>query len=336
MVKLKYLRRQLFRLLLISIFSGSLWVAQSLHTATLPRSDAPVVLCSSQARQDLHTTFLSAISNAQHSIHLTIYSLSDSAVLSALKERAEAGVSVSIICDAKATPSAKRKLGPQVKVTKRSAPGLMHQKILIIDNSQTWIGSANMTSASLRMHSNLVLAFNSEPLAAAALQNFNTMPAEGRFEHPSPQYFNIGNQKVELWFLPDHPRALRYLLSLLQQAKNSIRIAMFTWTHPDLTQATIEAHRRGVDVQVILDHTSAHGVSAETYHRLEQAGISVALGNSSTLLHHKMLVIDNSTLINGSANWTRAAFTQNDDCFVVLHDLTREQQECIDRLWNAR
>jgi cardiolipin synthase len=330
--KPKKAKKYFLRLLLATLSAAIFFLGQTINSAALPSSDTPILFYSTQTQQDLQGTFVSAIESARQSIHLTIYSLSDEGVIQALKRQAEKGIRVSVICDAKASPAAKKKLGPLIHTVKRSPTGLMHQKILVVDGKQTWIGSANMTRDSLRMHSNLVMAFDCSELATVAVKNFLEMPEQGSFPHQPPSAFMIGGQRVELYLLPD-PRALDYLLSLLRQAKKSLHVAMFTWTHPRLTEAVIDAHRRGVTVNVMLDANSTRGASAETLFLLRKAGVNTSISAGTALLHHKLACIDGETLICGSANWTRAAFTQNDDCFVVIHQMNQEQNRMIENLW---
>ena len=52
------------------------------------------------------------------------------------------------------------------------------------------------------------------------------------------------------------------------------------------------------------------------------------------LLHHKWALIDKETLIVGSANWTTAAFTKNQDCFLVL-PLKEKEQKFMKNLWKV-
>ncbi len=58
---------------------------------------------------------------------------------------------------------------------------------------------------------------------------------------------------------------------------------------------------------------------------LEKGGIPVHLSTGQGLLHYKFAYIDEKILINGSANWTAAAFKDNDDFFLVIHPLTDKQ-----------
>jgi phosphatidylserine/phosphatidylglycerophosphate/cardiolipin synthase-like enzyme len=110
---------------------------------------------------------------------------------------------------------------------------------------------------------------------------------------------------------------------------------MFTWTHPLHTAHVIAAHQRGVQVEIIIDHHSAMGASQKTVTALQEAGIGVRLGQGPQLLHHKMAWVDEMTLILGSANWTKSAFKKNEDCFLILHDLSSSQRGLLDKLWSV-
>src|ERR1700722_20532671 len=125
------------------------WATGNLTTVDLPSSDDPPTLYSNQIRDDLEMTLASAIRQAKRSVLLIIYTLTDESIIQALKEKSEeSGIVVKVICDGKVCPFVERKLGSRVHIVKRFGDGLMHQKILVIDAAQVWIGSANMTAES--------------------------------------------------------------------------------------------------------------------------------------------------------------------------------------------
>jgi cardiolipin synthase A/B len=191
-------------------------------------------------------TFTSAINNAKESILLVVYSLTDPDVIASLKQKSEEGIPIKVICDAKASPYIDSKLGSKIETTRRFGPGLMHQKILVVDKKQTWIGSANMTPESLKMHGNLVAAIDSPLLAEEVIAKAHTLNVEGQGS-PFPHFdLTIGEQSLELWFLPDNKDAVARLKKLIQTAEKTIRIAMFTWTRHDLAQEVIAAKKRGL------------------------------------------------------------------------------------------
>jgi len=318
-------------LLVMSLYG---WIAESVTTVRFPDVNEPSLLYSTETRDDLGLTMSRAISEAKESVTLTIYTLTDPAIINSLKKKSLEDCKVKVICDAKTSSKLEQQLGPKIEVVKRFFDGLMHQKILIIDNRQTWIGSANMTGASLRHYNNLVTAIDSEALAHAATAKANSLFSNKRGTALGYQSFSVGGQKVELCFLPDDQEAVQRLKALIHSAKKTLSIAMFTWTRFDLAKAVIDAKKRGVNVQVALDNGCAAGASAKVAALLKKGNIPVKCNRGANLLHHKFMYIDGTTLVNGSANWTKAAFESNDDCFIILHDLTVEQRQFMDKLWN--
>lgn len=308
-------------------------IADALYKVRLPDGDHPVELYSIEMQDDLTLTISKAIDEAKKSVTLVIYTLTDERVIDSLKRKSESGVLVKVICDSKTCPEIETRLGPQVKILKRFIKGLMHIKLLIIDDKQTWIGSANMTRASLRHHGNLIAAIDSESFAKMASAKARSFTSTERLHSIPNRNFLIGPQEIELWFLPDNPTAIRRIKSLIQGAKKSIRIAMFTWTRRDLANEVIHAKNRGIKVEIVLDKSAAAGASKQIASMLLQAGVSTKTNRGVSLLHHKFMIIDNTTLVNGSANWTLAAFDKNDDCFIVIHSLLETQQKFLNTTW---
>lgn len=331
----KKIKRYLLSTVFALFCALALWIVDDAKTTHAPQPNSPAELHANQLEDDLTHTFADAIGSAKESVLLIVYSLTDPKIIKSLKEKSLHGVDVKVICDAKASPYIDSKLGAKVATTRRFGPGLMHQKILVIDKQKTWLGSANMTTESLRLHGNLVTSMDSPLVADHIYAKANTLGVEGRGKVFDHKEFALGSQKVELWFLPDCRDASLKLKSLIRSAKKTVRVAMFTWTRNDLAKAVIDAANRGVDTEVVIDHYSGKGASEKIFKLLKINGVKVSLSQGGPLLHHKFLYIDGETLVNGSANWTKAAFTQNDDCFIVIHHLTTPQKNKMDTLWKT-
>ncbi|MBA2728874.1 MAG: hypothetical protein H0U49_11970 [Parachlamydiaceae bacterium] len=330
----RQLQKWLIGIFTMMIAAAYGWMADTATSIRYPDVNQPSLLYSTETRDDLGLTMSRAIDQAKESVTLVIYTITDPAIIKSLKNKSLENCSVKVICDAKTSPDIEQALGTNVKVIKRFIDGLMHQKILIIDGQQTWIGSANMTGASLRHHNNLVTAIDSQALALAAIAKANSYTSTDRLATLGHHTFTVGGQKLELSFLPDDNAALQRIKNLIASAKKTLRIAMFTWTRIDLAQAVIDAQKRGVEVQVAVDSNSAAGASAKVVELLKKGGVPIKFNRGgASLLHHKFMYIDSKTLVNGSANWTKAAFEKNDDCFIIMHDLTEEQSEFMNRLW---
>lgn len=329
------LQKALLVTIAFCLSAATYYITESHVAAPLPQSDQPPLIYSTPGRDDLAFTLSKAISEAKQSVLLIIYTLTDPKIIHALNEKSRSGIPVQVICDGKACAYVERKLDPHIQLLRRFGPCLMHQKILVVDKSQVWIGSANMTGESLRMHSNLVTAMVSPDLAAIVTEKADSFEEVGcNSKKISHRDYLMGNQKVEMWFLPDDRGAVNRIKSLIEGARKTIRVAMFTWTRRDFAEKLIEAYKRGIKVEVVLDYNSSQGSSANIMKFLIQRGIPVRLSQGEGLLHHKFMLVDDTTLVNGSANWTKAAFTQNDDCFIVIHDLNEEQRKQLDAIWS--
>lgn len=292
------------------------------HDLEEVKPGAPPVLYANICHDDLEKLFTEAIYGAERSIFLVIYSLSDEKLIRALNSQAEKGLSVAVMHDITTHQTGFQKLSTHIENVGIKRSGLMHQKILVVDEEKVWIGSANMTTDSLKLHDNLVVGLVDHDLAEAILQ-----------EEPFA-LFNIGGQRVEYWDFPKRGKeGVQCLIRLIDGASKTIKVAMFTWTHPDLTSAVIRAHQRGVDVQIVHDQGQASGVCADTIDVLAKSGIALRVSSGMGLLHHKFAWIDEAVLVNGSANWTLSAFSRNRDCLLIIHALTAEQNAKLREIW---
>lgn len=289
----------------------------------LPDSKNPIQFYSNQTRQDVKLVFYRALQKANHSIFLSVYGITDPDILSLLSKKAGLQIPVTIEYDASASGPLKKTLPPSVDVRPIKSKGLMHRKIVLLDHAQVFLGSANLTASSLRHHDNLVLGLY-HPRLASFLEN----PTAPSFS------FELNAQNIELFLLPDPTHSgLKRLLSALMAAEFKISIAMFTLTHPEIAEALIQAHKRGVAVSIAADFYTAKGASKKVLEAMEKEGIKILNSQGMQLLHHKWAIIDDKTFVMGSANWTKAAFTKNHDFLVFLTPLDLNQRQFLKRLW---
>lgn len=291
----------------------------------LPSSSHPCLIYSNETRDDLQLLFCQALRQADHSIYFSMYGITDPIITEALKKQAARGIEIAIDYDPSASSKKLlRSLPSSICTNPIAIKGLMHRKMIIIDNEMVFLGSANLTPASLCHHDNLVIGLHDPQLAEF-------------LRHPNSSQFTWAKSDSEgaLWLLPDGAKgALDALLSYLTQATRSIHIAMFTFTHPRIVQALIGAKNRGVDVRVAIDRYTAKGASKKALVALENGGITVLIHQGPQLLHHKWAWIDDSILIMGSANWTQAAFKKNHDFLLVMTKMPAKCKRTIRTLWN--
>jgi cardiolipin synthase A/B len=118
--------------------------------------------------------------------------------------------------------------------------------------------------------------------------------------------------------LPDD--SVQPILDAIGGAQKSLRIKMFVFTDPTLLAAVIAAHKRGVDVRIMLNPKRRSGVSEndESRSQLEVAGIQVRDSNPAfDLTHEKSMVVDDKTAFVKSLNWQTKNLTGTRDYAVV-------------------
>ena len=121
------------------------------------------------------------------------------------------------------------------------------------------------------------------------------------------------------------------LPKLFEEAEHSISVLMFHIAFPEqnhptriLLDSLIQAHRKGVNVRVILDrdrttdpyHSTMINTQAKEY--LEAVGILCRFDTEERLLHSKVIVIDEKHVVIGSHNWSAGSYFQFDDLSFVI------------------
>jgi hypothetical protein len=103
-------------------------------------------------------------------------------------------------------------------------------------------------------------------------------------------------------------------LDFVRSAKASVRVNIFGFHIPELTDALIERHQAGVLVDCIFDHSQAQGkAEAGELRRLMDAGVPFLIGTSPVegqLLHAKVTVVDEEWVEDGSWNYSESATKQ--------------------------
>jgi cardiolipin synthase len=139
--------------------------------------------------------------------------------------------------------------------------------------------------------------------------------------------------------LPDD--SAKPILDAIHRATKSLRIKMFIFTDPSLMAAVVDAHRRGVNVRVMLNPKRRSGVSEndQTRTTLQSAGIDVLDSNPAfDLTHEKSMVVDNTTAFVKSLNWDSENLTETRDYAIITtepHEVA-EIVNCFEADWSRQ
>jgi len=109
------------------------------------------------------------------------------------------------------------------------------------------------------------------------------------------------------------------VISALHDAKKSILVQAYSFTSAPIAEALVEAKKRGIDVQVILDKSQrTERYSGASF--LANGGIPVFIDADHRIAHNKVMIIDGQTVITGSFNFTKSAETGNaENVLLILH-----------------
>jgi phosphatidylserine/phosphatidylglycerophosphate/cardiolipin synthase-like enzyme len=96
------------------------------------------------------------------------------------------------------------------------------------------------------------------------------------------------------------------IVKVLGDAKRTILVQAYSFTSAPIAKALLDAHKRGVQVQVLLDKDNrTDKYSAADF--LANQGIPTTIDAAHAIAHNKIIIIDGEMVITGSFNFTKAA-----------------------------
>lgn len=108
------------------------------------------------------------------------------------------------------------------------------------------------------------------------------------------------------------------LVQYIGTAKKSIRLLAYNFTSADVGKALIEAHNRGVDVQLVLDRSVPTEKNSQLPEMLS-AGIPVFIDKAHHIAHNKVILVDDEWIETGSFNYTDNAEKFNGENALICH-----------------
>lgn len=147
-------------------------------------------------------------------------------------------------------------------------------------------------------------------LGTALIVGALALTAAARAE-PEPPAWHV-------YFSPN-PGATKAVVDALKAAKATVLVQAYSFTSAPIAKALVDAHGRGVAVQVILDRRET-GAKYSSADFVAHAGIATLIDGAHAIAHNKVMIIDGDTVITGSFNFTTAAERRNAENLLVIHD----------------
>jgi len=130
---------------------------------------------------------------------------------------------------------------------------------------------------------------------------------------------------------------LQKALQLIQTSKKRLDIVQFEAKTGDvidiLVGSTIEAHKRGVAVRVLLDDEIESNL--ELIGKLKAAGITQARLDNTKVRTHVKLIWSEQAYMVGSTNWSQTSITKNNEANVLVRESKARtaMSGYVDALW---
>jgi phosphatidylserine/phosphatidylglycerophosphate/cardiolipin synthase-like enzyme len=105
----------------------------------------------------------------------------------------------------------------------------------------------------------------------------------------------------------------------IEAAQSSILIQAYSFTSTPIAKAVVEAYKRGVHVEVILDRSQKTEKYTEADY-LHNHRVPVLIDSEHAIAHNKVMIIDGQTVITGSFNFTKQAEEHNAENLLVIRD----------------
>ena len=98
-----------------------------------------------------------------------------------------------------------------------------------------------------------------------------------------------------------------------------ILVQAYSFTSAPIAKALLNAHKRGVQVQVILDKSQrTEKYSSADF--LANQGVPTMIDAQHAISHNKVMIIDGETVLTGSFNFTKAAQEKNAENLLIIRD----------------
>ncbi len=300
-------------------------------------SNGPIATGETPGR--LEKAIIDLIDDAEYTIDMCSYNTNTQSVVNALIDAHNRGVRVRLIVDIEQNNVGLQTGIPFPVLRGSVGQGIMHNKFIIADKDhadQAWVqtGSTNYTFFQMSEDPNHIIMIQDQALAEVYHIEFEEMWG-GDGDDPdliaarfgdsktdnTPHELNINGIEFRSYFSPSDNVA-QEIIKEIDKAEHEVDIGLLLFTRWEIADAVEAAHRRGVNIKLIIEDEDS---SERVIEQLERAGINLYLDNSSSLIyHHKYAIIDegfgDATTITGSKNWTFSGDTWNDENTLIIKD----------------
>lgn len=273
----------------------------------------------------LDKRLVTRLTNAETRVDAALYHLDATPVADALIEAHNRGVQVRVVTEADNVDEKEIERLQEVGIPVADDgdnEGYMHHKFIVIDERYVWTGSYNTTYNGAYRNNNNVILIDSVPLAYNFTQEFRELffnaqdgTSAGAFI-AYPKITLTDGMQVSTYFSPGSD-TISPLLREINSAEKSIHFMAFAFTHDTLGSAMRDRFASGIEVRGVFENRQTNNPYSE-YKAMKAAGLSVVLDKNRGTMHHKVIVIDEETVITGSYNFSKNAEKNNSENLLII------------------
>ena len=292
----------------------------------------PTSTISSQGTGGVDGPLVEAIDAARLSIDVAAYSISLNSVRNALIRAHDRGATVRVVMEStnmdRSDPQ--RLIEAGIPIIGDNRDGLMHDKFMVIDKSEVWMGSMNFTDSGAYDDNNNLMHIRSTKVAEDYSKEFNEMFVDNKFgenvvpETPYPTVTIDGTQ-LDIYFSPDDG-VLKALVPLLESAQKSIFFLAYSFTSNQLGDIVREKAAAGLTIAGVMDEEQVKSNQGTEFDPFRQADLDVRIDGINGLMHHKVFIIDQKIVAFGSYNFSQSAEERNDENLIIVYNPVIAQQ----------
>jgi phosphatidylserine/phosphatidylglycerophosphate/cardiolipin synthase-like enzyme len=124
------------------------------------------------------------------------------------------------------------------------------------------------------------------------------------------------NAPTQVYFSPNGGTT-QAIIKEISDAKSEILIQAYSFTSTPIAKALVDAHKRGVKVESILDKSQRKAqYTSATF--LANMRVPTFIDDKHAIAHNKIMIIDKATVITGSFNFTKAAEEKNAENLLII------------------
>ncbi len=103
----------------------------------------------------------------------------------------------------------------------------------------------------------------------------------------------------------------------IQRARKEILVQAYSFTADPITNGLVEAKKRGVHVEILLDRSNEEDAHSDL-HILTENQVPLLIDAKHAIAHNKIMVIDRRIVLTGSFNFTNQAEHENAENLLIL------------------